>query len=138
MTTALLAWEIGGGQGHLHPLATIGRELQSYGIKSIFALKNFQIKGLTLPGKVIQAPQASFKALDEKGDNKAYFYTDVLYMFGFCSSLTLDFHLKAWQNVINIVKPSFIITDSTPALVLAAKNEFQQLCLETALAYHQQ
>lgn len=128
MTTALLAWEIGGGQGHLHPLATIGRKLQSYGIKSIFALQNSQIKGLTLPGKAIQAPQANFKALDER-DNKAYFYTDILYMFGFSSSLTLDFHLKAWQNVINIVKPSFIITDSTPALVLAAKKRVPTIVL---------
>ncbi|MDY6902299.1 MAG: hypothetical protein SWZ49_30150, partial [Cyanobacteriota bacterium] len=121
MTTALLAWEIGGGQGHLHKLATIGHELKDCGIQSVFALKNSQIKGLTLPGKVIKAPEAIFKPLDKNGNNKAYFYTDILYMFGFSSRLTLDFHIKAWQNVINLVKPSFIITDSTPALVLAAK-----------------
>lgn len=121
MTTALLAWEIGGGQGHLHKLATIGHELKDCGIQSVFALKNSQIKGLTLPGKVIKAPEAIFKPLDKNGDNKAYFYTDILYMFGFSSSLTLDFHIKAWQNVINIVKPSFIIADYAPALVLAAK-----------------
>lgn len=134
MTTALLAWEIGGGQGHLHKLAIIGHELKSYGIKSVFALKNSNIKGLTLPGKVIQAPQASFKALDDKGDNKAYFYTDILYMFGFSSSLTLDFHIKAWQNVINIVKPSFIITDSTPALVLAAKGRVSTIVIGTGFS----
>lgn len=121
MTTALLAWEIGGGQGHLHKLATIAGELKKHGIKSVFAVQNSQIKGLTLQGKVINAPQANFQALDDKGDNKAYFYTDILYMFGFNSSLTLKFHLQAWQNVINLVKPSIIIVDYAPALVLAAK-----------------
>ncbi|WP_143288322.1 nucleotide disphospho-sugar-binding domain-containing protein [Calothrix rhizosoleniae] len=49
------------------------------------------------------------------------FFTDILYMFGFNDVLTLDFHLQAWQNLINIVKPSIIIADYTPALVLAAK-----------------
>ena len=121
MTTALLAWEIGGGQGHLHKLAAISHKLQGCGIKSVFAMKNSNIKELTLPGKVIQAPQATFKPLDEKGDNKAYFYTDILYMFGFSSYLTLNFHIKAWRNIIDLIKPSFIIADYTPALVLAAK-----------------
>lgn len=121
MTTALLAWEIGGGQGHLHKLATISHELQDCGIKSVFALQNSNIKALNLPGNLIQAPQATFKPLDEKGDNKAYFYSDILYMFGFSSSLTLNFHLKAWRNIIDLVKPSLIIVDYAPALVLAAK-----------------
>ncbi|MGB3640173.1 MAG: hypothetical protein WBA39_21745 [Rivularia sp. (in: cyanobacteria)] len=129
MTTALLAWEIGGGQGHLHKLATIAHELKTCGIQPVFALKNCQIKGLTLRGKVIQAPQATFKALDDRGDNKAYFYTDILYMFGFSSSLTLDFHFKAWQSVINIVQPSLIITDHAPALILAAKGRIPTIVI---------
>lgn len=123
MTTALLAWELGGGQGHLHLLASIAYELNKYGIQSVFALQNSQIKGLTLPGKVVKAPPALFKALDDTGDIKAYFYTDILYMFGFSNALTLKFHLKAWQNLIKIIKPSIIITDHAPALVLAAKGK---------------
>lgn len=121
MTKALLAWEIGGGQGHLHLLATIGHKLVEYGIEPVFALKDARIQGLTLPGKVLQAPLATMHFFDEKGNDESYFYTDILYIFGFSSPLTLKYHLQALQNVINIVKPAFIIADYAPALVLAAK-----------------
>lgn len=131
MNTALFAWEIGGGQGHLHLLATIAHELQNHGIKAVFAVQNDNIKGLTLPGKVVKAPQVVFKALDNQGDNKCYFFTDILYMFGFSDILSLHFHLQAWQNLINIVKPSFIIADSTPALILAAKGQIPTIVVGT-------
>ncbi len=123
MTKALLAWEIGGGQGHLHLLAAIAQKLQAFGIEPIFALQNAQFKNCYLPGKVLQAPKAMMRFLDDKGDNKSYFFTDILYIFGFSTPLTLNFHLKAWQNLIDLVKPSLIIADYAPALVLAAKGK---------------
>jgi len=124
MTTALLAWEIGGGQGHLHLLAAIAQKLEAYGVKPIFALQHAQIKGRNLPGKVLQAPIAMMRALDDKGDNTSFLFTDILYIFGFSTTLTLSFHIKAWQNLIRLVKPSFIVADYAPALVLAARGEF--------------
>jgi len=41
MTRALLAWELGEGQGHIHRLAAIALKLETYGIEPVFALKNF-------------------------------------------------------------------------------------------------
>ncbi|MBW4501613.1 MAG: hypothetical protein KME57_19135 [Scytonema hyalinum WJT4-NPBG1] len=123
MTRALLAWEIGGGQGHLHLLAAIAQKLQASGIEPIFALQNAQIKGANLPGKVLQAPGAMIRSLDDKGDNKSYLFTDILYIFGFSTALTLSFHIKAWQNLVDLVKPSLIVADYAPALVLAAKGK---------------
>ncbi|MBW4448486.1 MAG: hypothetical protein KME38_16880 [Spirirestis rafaelensis WJT71-NPBG6] len=123
MTKALLAWEIGGGQGHFHLLAAIAQKLQAFGIETIFALENAQFKNCNFPGKVLQAPKAMMRSLDDKGDNKSYLFTDILYIFGFSTALTLNFHLKAWQNLIHLVKPSLIIADYAPALVLAAKGK---------------
>jgi hypothetical protein len=117
----LLAWEIGGGQGHLHLLAAIAQKLHNCGIETVFALQNPRIKGQSLPGKVLQAPQANMRFLNDKDDIKSYFFSDILYIYGFSTPFLFSFHFKAWQNLINLVKPSLIIADFAPALVLAAK-----------------
>lgn len=117
----LLAWEIGGGQGHLHLLAAIGQKLKDCGMEPVFALQNPGIKGVSLPGKILQAPLATLRFLDDKDDDKSYLFTDILYIFGFSTSFLFSFHLKAWQNVINLVRPSLIVADFAPALVIAAK-----------------
>jgi hypothetical protein len=134
MTTALLGWEIGGGQGHLHELAAIANELKKHGVESVFALQNSQIKGLTLPGKVVKAPSALFKPLDDTGNIKSYFLTDILYMFGFSDVLTLKLYLKAWENLIKIIKPSFIIADYAPGLILAAKGKIPTIVFGNGFA----
>ncbi|MBW4646098.1 MAG: hypothetical protein KME23_24420 [Goleter apudmare HA4340-LM2] len=118
---ALLAWEIGGGQGHLHLLAAIAQRLKFYEIECVFALQNPEIMGLNLPGKVLQAPLVNRRFLDDKNDDQSYLFTDILYIFGFSTPLIFKFHLQAWQNLINLVKPSLIIADFAPTLVLAAR-----------------
>ncbi len=121
MPKILLAWEIGGGQGHLHLLSAIAHKLKDYGIEPVFALQNPEIRGRSLPGKILQAPTATRRFLDDKDDDKSYFFADILYIFGFSTPFLFNFHFQAWRNLINLVKPSLIIADFAPALVLAAK-----------------
>ncbi|MHC5674857.1 hypothetical protein [Nostoc sp.] len=117
----LLGWEIGGGQGHLHLLAAIAQKLKEYEIEPVFALQNPGIRGLSLPGKILQAPQATMRFLDDKYDDKSYLFSDILYIFGFSTPLLFSFHFRAWRNLINFVQPSLVVADFAPALVLAAK-----------------
>ncbi len=122
MTRALLGWELGGGQGHIHRLAAIARSLCSYGIEPIFALKNFHPKGLDFPWKVLQAPLSPMKAIEESDrDHKSYLFTDILHIYGFRHP-DLHFHIKAWKNLIALVKPTFVIAEFAPALVLASRS----------------
>jgi hypothetical protein len=39
MPNALLAWELGGGSGHIRLLQQIARELEGIGLRPVFALK---------------------------------------------------------------------------------------------------
>ncbi|MBW4671348.1 MAG: hypothetical protein KME60_28985 [Cyanomargarita calcarea GSE-NOS-MK-12-04C] len=121
MPKALLAWEIGGGQGHLHLLSAIAHKLKDYGIEPVFALQNPKIRGLCLPGKILQAPRATMRFLDDKDDDKSYLFSDILYIFGFSTPFLFSFHFQAWRNLINLVRPSLVIADFAPVLVLAAK-----------------
>jgi hypothetical protein len=131
---ALLAWEIGSGQGHIHRLAAIARLLSTHGIEPIFALQKPQVKGINFPWRVLQAPTSVMKALDGCKDIKSYSFTDILYIFSFSEALTLRFHIQAWQNVINLVKPALIFADFAPALVLAASGRVPTVVVGSGFA----
>lgn len=56
------------------------------------------------------------------GRSESYTFADILETFGFGNPDLLKSHILAWQSIIKEVKPSLIITDHAPGLVLAAKN----------------
>lgn len=118
---ALLVWELGGGRGHICTLSAIAKCLEKYEIEPILALKPSKLK-LDLPWKTVTSPQVSIKPLHD-GSFDSYFCTDVLHIHGFGDEHTLKYHIKAWENLINLVKPDLIIADFAPASVLAAKNK---------------
>lgn len=112
----LFGWELGGGQGHIHRLAALARTLKSHGVEPVFALKSYNIKGMSLEGQIVFAPHLPFS-----GRSESYTYADILETFGFGNASLLRSHLEAWQSVLSEVKPSLVITDHAPGLVLAAR-----------------
>jgi hypothetical protein len=113
----LFGWELGGGQGHIQRLAALARTLESHGVEPVFALKSYKIKGMSFPWKIVCAPLLPFS-----GRSESYTFADILETFGFGNANLLRSHLQAWQSVLLEVKPSLVITDFAPGLVLAARN----------------
>jgi hypothetical protein len=111
----LLGWELGGGQAHIQRLAALARTLECHGVEPVFALKSYNIKGLSFPWQTVFAPPLLFS-----GRNQSYTFADILETFGFGNANLLRSHLQAWQSVLGEVKPSLIIADHAPGLVLAA------------------
>lgn len=112
----LFGWELGGGQGHIHRLAALAQTLESYGIEPVFALKSYNIKGISFPWRIVFAPSLPFS-----GRVESYTYTDILETFGFGNANLLQSHLNSWQSIISEVKPKLVITDHAPGLVLASR-----------------
>jgi hypothetical protein len=112
----LFGWELGGGQGHIQRLAALARMLESNGVEPIFALKSYKIKGMSFPWQIVFAPYLPFS-----GRAESYTLTDILETFGFGNPSLLRSHLQAWQSILSQVKPSLVITDYAPGLVLAAR-----------------
>jgi len=112
----LLGWELGGGQGHIQRLAAIAQILEGKGLEPVFALKSYNIKGISFPWQTVLAPRLLFS-----GRNESYTFADILETFGFGNANLLRSHLQAWQSVLEEVKPSLIIADHAPGLVLAAR-----------------
>jgi hypothetical protein len=112
----LFGWELGGGQGHIQRLISLARSLEPYGVEPVFALKSYKFKSLDLKGQIAFAPRLPFS-----GRSESYTFADILETFGFGNANLLLNHIQAWQSIIKDVKPSLVITDHAPGLVLAAK-----------------
>jgi hypothetical protein len=112
----LFGWELGGGQGHIQRLAGLARSLEPYGVEPVFALKSYNIKGISFPWQIVFAPPLPFT-----GRSESYTFADILETFGFGDINLLRSHKRAWQSVIKQIKPNLVITDHAPGLVLAAK-----------------
>ena len=111
----LFGWELGGGQGHTQRLSALARILEAQGVEPVFALKSYNIKGMSFPWQIVFAPRLPFS-----GRAESYTFADILETFGFGNTNLLRSHLQAWRSVLEEVKPSLIIADHAPGLVLAA------------------
>lgn len=112
----LFGWQLGGGQGHIHRLATLAQVLEPYGIEPVFALKSYKIKGINFPWQVVFTPHLPFS-----GRSQSHTFADILETFGFGNIEIVRSHQKAWQSILAEVKPSLVITDYAPGLVLATR-----------------
>lgn len=112
----LFGWELGAGQGHIQRLVALARILELNGVEPVFALKSYNIKGIGFPWQIVFAPHLPFSGREE-----SYTFADILETYGFGNADLLRSHLKAWQAVLGEVKPSLIIADHAPGLVLAAR-----------------
>ena len=112
----LLGWELGTGQGHIQRIVSLARTLENLGFEPVLALKSYHSKGLSFSWQTISAPLLPFS-----GRQKSYTYGDILETFGFGNAQLLRAHLQAWNSILEVVKPSLIIADYAPGLVLAAR-----------------
>lgn len=133
MTKVLLAWELGGGQGHIHRLAAVARALTQYGIEPVFVWKEFTLRGLEFPWRVVQAPTLIHHPLPGIIDEPCL-YSDILWMFGFGEPQILKLYVEAWQRIIAEIKPDCIVADYAPALVLAAHNRVPTIVVGTGFS----
>ncbi|KAF0244820.1 MAG: glycosyl transferase-like [Planctomycetota bacterium] len=124
MSTILFASELRAGIGHVRSLAALARELSSRGHSAVFALGNlaeawpllrpdafplFQAPiQLNLPGKPIVDPASRSLA-------------HILGAAGWSQTDFLEPVVRAWDGLLDRLKPSLVVTDAAPALCLAAR-----------------
>lgn len=120
----LLGWELGGGQAHIHRLAAIAHILEAYQATPVFALKSYDIKGISFPWKTVFAPPLVFL-----GRAKSYAFTDILETFGFGNIDYLKSQIQAWELILKDIKPRLIIADYAPSLALAAMGKIPTIVI---------
>jgi rhamnosyltransferase subunit B len=131
----LLAWELGGGEGHLFRLRSIADFLSRWGLEPIFALQS--LDGGPFAGespdhrKVYQAPL--WPGLTDHAANRlpgrGVSLSDNLGSVGMRSSKAVARMVDDWDRLIAVVKPHAIVADFAPACLAAARGRIPTIAV---------
>jgi len=135
MATILLAWELGGGMGHLLPLRGIGEVLVKRGHRVIAAVRDLSRVGQLFAGSGIaflQAPiyQGKRMAAGERVSGFAH----ILASTCFGDDGVMGKLFEAWNDVLDQVKPDLLVADHAPSALLAVRGKTIP-CVNMGLAF---
>ena len=117
----LLAWELGGGFGHVVPLRALASELRDRGHDCAFAMRHLEPAAAILrdiPGTLLQAP-VSIQANDPPPFEHVS-YASILFGCGFHRSTALTARVLAWRQLIQLSGCQAVIAHHAPTALLAA------------------
>ncbi|MGE5626138.1 MAG: glycosyltransferase [Bacillota bacterium] len=120
MARILMTWELGGGYGHLAPLLSLARPLQRSGHEVTFAVRDVAAAEAVLGGSGIPyfpAP-ANFQL---RAPTALHSYPQILLNTAFNDADDLRARVRAWQNLLALVKPDLLVCDHSPTALLAVR-----------------
>ncbi len=122
MSRFLLAWELGGGLGHVSHLVPIAHALRAAGHYPVLALRDLRTLGSIDPGAEIPVFQAPFcihnyENLAEPPLN----YAEMLMRFGFLDFNMLAGQVRAWRDLARDTAADLILAQHAPSAILAAR-----------------
>jgi len=118
-----MAWEIGGGFGHVRPLLEVARALAAHGHAPVFALRNVveprpMFAQDSFP--VLQAPLWHERRWRGSKPFQAASFADILAVRGWERVEDLAPQLKSWRDLLDLVQPRLVVCDHSPTICLAA------------------
>jgi hypothetical protein len=122
MPTILIAWELGGGLGHLAPLTPILRKLRDNGHRLFAAVRDLsRIHGLfaDLGLSYLQAPVKISKSADRIEPPRSFAH--IMHNSGCSHPGELRGMADGWRTLYGFVEPDLIVFDHSPTALLAAR-----------------
>lgn len=121
MANILVAWEFGGGLGHLSHLAPFINSLISLGHRVVLATREATHLDLfNFPDSLIILPTPQVNLRTQQKHVNANI-TSILMPLGYGDPAALKGMVKGWQGIIELANPDLIIFDYAPTALLAAK-----------------
>ena len=123
MANILLAWELGGGYGHLAPLRILARQLRAAGHQCVFAVRHLESAGQILEpglGPVLQAPVRL-----GNGRNPVQLqlsFASLLHNIGFDDPVGLAARIAAWRELMRASRIERVVADHSPTALIAARS----------------
>jgi UDP:flavonoid glycosyltransferase YjiC (YdhE family) len=129
--TVLLAWELGGGMGHIMRLSRLAARLQPANLRLIAAVK--------LPGsaavlaargiEIIAAPRWPSASISPEKIAKTSSATmgDILATAGLTNVEGLQQLLSAWDDLFSRLKPDLVVANFAPAAAIVARGRIPLL-----------
>jgi hypothetical protein len=122
MARVLLAWELGGGTGHLVNFSLPLGRLSAQGHEVFLALRDLSCASAMFKDATVSYLQAPYQS----GRPRVMFeaartFAHILFNIGFGDVAVLETLVDAWRNLIDMVRPDLIIFDHSPTALLAAR-----------------
>ena len=118
--TVLFAWELGEGLGHLPPLKAIARALQAEGALPVFALRDAVLTREALADIGVPILPAPFWPTPAPPPSSSGTYADILMSNGYTSAGNIAALVRAWDQIVDLVKPDLIVCEHAPSAALSA------------------
>ena len=121
MKHIVLAWELGGGNGHLDRLKALAARLLSYGYRVSFITCNLNrtLRCFSdLPVSCFQAPRLQTPA---RFLEQTPAYIHILHNSGYGDIESCNQFIPAWYALISCLKPDMLIADHAPTALLVTR-----------------
>jgi UDP:flavonoid glycosyltransferase YjiC (YdhE family) len=121
MATILFAWELGGGLGHIIPMASLAEDLARAGHQVHMALRDLS-RAVRVFGPAVRAfVQAPFKSAGPPTFRRTVNFGHILANSGWADDGELLALCSAWRHLFRYFRPDLIIFDHSPTALLAAR-----------------
>ena len=121
MATILMAWELGGGLGHVSPLQPIADALAQRGHRVVVALRQVSRSTMVFKHPNVRVVQAPYLAQRVAQPYKTqHHFAHILHNVGFDDARDLQARATAWETLYEMVKPDAILFDHSPTALLAS------------------
>lgn len=120
--TVLMAWELGGGLGHLSPLAVLGRELLKRGHRVLLAARDLsRVESVFAESGVrwLQAPVKTAVSPDRIDPPRTFAH--ILYNSGYADSSELSGMVAAWCALYDLTGADAVVCDHAPTALVAGR-----------------
>ncbi len=120
MATILLAWELGGGLGHLMNLRPLAEGLLRRGHRVVAVLRDLSAARQFLVDPAVAILQAPFKHARIRDIEPTCTFAQILHNCGFGDADELLTLAEAWRKLYDYIQPDLIIFDHSPTALLAS------------------
>ena len=122
MAKIFLAWELGGGSGHLVNFSLLLSQLSSQGHQVFLALRDLSKASAMFKDVNVSYLQAPYQSGRPKEMYEvARTFAHIMFNIGFGDVDALNTMVDAWRNLIEMVGPDLILIDHSPTALLAAR-----------------
>jgi UDP:flavonoid glycosyltransferase YjiC (YdhE family) len=121
MATILLAWELGGGLGHLMKLRPLADVLSQRGHRVVAVVRDLSSARRLLPSPEVVILQAPIKHQRTPEIEPTCTFAQILHNCGFGEVEELATLCEAWRRLYEYVEPDLIVFEHSPSALLAAR-----------------
>lgn len=122
MARVLIAWELGGGFGHVARLRPFARHLKASGHACAFAMRQLGAASSMIEpelGPLYQAPVRLGEPVNPVRTQVSY--ASLLHNIGFSNPVELAGRIRAWRDLMRILRTEVVIADHSPIAQIAAQ-----------------